>query len=206
MIRVTRGYDIACAADAAMFEDRRRLFVDLLRWDVPVVGGRFEIDQFDGPNALYVSEVELGGNGVEHRGSLRLLPTFMPHLLGSLFADLVDGDVPSGIDVMEITRLCLPQRLSASVRLAVRNRLISVMVEECLRTGVSLLTGLVRPDFRDTVLKMGWRGRSLGPVRAIGGLPLGAFAIEIDERTPSLLEVNGIYTAGLAPIALATAA
>ena len=26
----------------SMFEDRRRLFVDLLRWDVPVVDGRFE--------------------------------------------------------------------------------------------------------------------------------------------------------------------
>ena len=41
MIRVTQGYDIACAADAAMFEDRRRLFVDLMRWNVPVVAGRF---------------------------------------------------------------------------------------------------------------------------------------------------------------------
>ncbi len=31
----------------SMFEERKRVFVDLLRWDVPVVAGRYEIDQFD---------------------------------------------------------------------------------------------------------------------------------------------------------------
>ncbi|PZQ20006.1 MAG: hypothetical protein DI569_16750, partial [Sphingopyxis macrogoltabida] len=78
-------------------------------------------------------------------------------------------------------------------------------VDHCLEGGVSLLTGLVRPDFRDVVLEMGWRGRALGPVRSVGGMALGAFAVEIDDETPALLAATGIYTAGLAPRALVAA-
>jgi len=32
----------------AMFSERKRVFVDLLGWDIPVLDGRFEIDQFEG--------------------------------------------------------------------------------------------------------------------------------------------------------------
>ena len=37
-----------------MFEARKRVFVDLLKWDVPVLEGRFEIDQFDDEHAAYL--------------------------------------------------------------------------------------------------------------------------------------------------------
>src|SRR3546814_12577576 len=39
---------------AAMFEARKRVFVDLLGWDVPVLAGRFEVDQFDDVHARYL--------------------------------------------------------------------------------------------------------------------------------------------------------
>lgn len=39
---------------AAMFEARKRVFVDLLGWNVPVVAGRYEIDQFDDGHARYL--------------------------------------------------------------------------------------------------------------------------------------------------------
>ena len=42
------------AALRAMFAARKQVFVDLLRWDVPVLDGRFEIDQFDDDNATYL--------------------------------------------------------------------------------------------------------------------------------------------------------
>lgn len=38
----------------SMFADRKRLFIDLFGWDVPVVDGQYEIDQFD--NAHTVAE------------------------------------------------------------------------------------------------------------------------------------------------------
>jgi len=82
---VKTGYDLADAQDAAMFEDRRMLFVDGLGWNVPIVEDRFEIDQFDGRKAVYIAEF---GEQNEHLGSLRLLPSRGPHILADPFAGL----------------------------------------------------------------------------------------------------------------------
>src|SRR3546814_21154509 len=41
-----------------MFADRKAQFVDFFDWDVPVVDGRFEIDQFDPAEAVYFRSEE----------------------------------------------------------------------------------------------------------------------------------------------------
>lgn len=54
----------------SMFADRKRLFVDLFGWDVPVVDGNYEIDQFDNVHTVYlIASDENGG----HAASIRLL-------------------------------------------------------------------------------------------------------------------------------------
>ena len=199
MIRTTRGYDLTDRRDASMFEDRRRLFIDLMRWDVPVTEARYEIDQFDGPDAIYIAEF-IDGN--VHRGSLRLLPSIGRHILNELFADLCADGVPTGANIYEITRLCLPASLGARERLLVRNRLISAMVDHALSADIRTLTGVVRPAFRDAILDMGWDATPLGPDRLIGGMSLAAFRVEIDANTPARLASNGIYAsvAASAPV------
>ena len=106
----------------SMFEARKRVFVDLLKWEVPVLDGRFEIDEFDDPHATYIIVTDSNG---QHLASARLLDTTRPHLLGSLFPKLCAGAVPAGPDVTEITRFCLDRSLGASNRLRVRNPLPS---------------------------------------------------------------------------------
>ncbi|MGV7120424.1 acyl-homoserine-lactone synthase [Sphingopyxis sp. 550A] len=194
MIRLSQGYDLADIYDTGMFEDRRLLFVDTMGWDVPVSHGRFEIDQFDGPDAVYIADLDDSGH---HQGSMRLLPSTRPHILGDLFSGLCDRAVPRAADIFEITRLCLPSRLGAGERLRVRNRLITAMVDHALGEGIRTLTGVVRSGFREAVLAMGWDASPLGPVRTIGGMTLGAFRIEIDADTPARLARTGIY----APVA-----
>ena len=88
----------------AMFAARKRVFVDLLKWDVPVLDGSYEIDQFDTPAATYVVLTEADG---EHRASARLLETGGPHILADLFPQLCCGPVPRGRDTREITRFCI---------------------------------------------------------------------------------------------------
>lgn len=201
MIRISYGYSLADPIDMAMLEDRHRLFVELMRWNLSVVAGRYEIDRFDGPHATYIAEHD--GHGA-HRGSMRLLPTDRPYLLAGLFADLVDGAMPADSDAFEITRLCLPARFRAAERLAIRNRLITAMVDHALSSAITTLVGFVRPRFRDTILAMGWDAAPLGPVRTVGGTPLGAFRIRIDADTPARLAATGIY--GPASVSLAVAA
>lgn len=191
MIMISKGYALDDAAIATMFEDRKQLFVDLLGWNVPVTDGRYEIDQFDGDYATYLIACHSEGR---HKASLRLLPTTGPHILGDLFGELCDHDVPRGPAIAEITRLCLPTRLGAACRLAVRNQLISAMVDYALASDISALTGVVSRDFLEHILAMGWDCAALGEPRFMSGGWLGAFRIEITRDTPALLGARGIYT------------
>lgn len=85
----------------AMFEARKRVFVDLLKWDVPVLDGRYEVDQFDDEHAVYLIVADQQG---EHAGSARLLKSIRPHILDTLFPGLCAAPPPRASDVLEITR------------------------------------------------------------------------------------------------------
>lgn len=193
MIHICQGYSLADTRHASMFRERKTLFIDLLGWDVPVVDDAFEIDRYDTAAALYLIALDESG---DHIGSMRLLPTVFGHLLSDVFAELCDGNIPRGREIMEITRLCLPQRLGCAGRLAVRNRLITAMVDYALANGIATLTGVVTAAYREQVLAMGWRAEPLGPSFARDGAMLGAFRLDIDAATPALLADKGIYVAG----------
>ncbi|AMK19601.1 MULTISPECIES: acyl-homoserine-lactone synthase [Sphingobium] len=173
-----------------MFADRKRLFVDLFGWDVPVVEGRFEIDQFDTAHTVYLIAADADG---AHEASLRLMPSTRPHMLGELFPHLCPGGVPTGPTTWESTRLCLPQRHGAQRRRELRNGLISTMVDFALARGIERLTGVLPDAFRKEVLAMGWAAEPLGPaVRVESGL-VGAFAAHVRDDTPDRLRWSGTY-------------
>lgn len=176
----------------SMFEDRKRVFVDLFKWNLPVSDGRFEIDQFDDATAVYLL---ISNEDGDHRGSLRLLRADRPHLLGSVFPDLCEHGVPTNSCAAEITRLCLSPRLPAVERLHIRNRLISAMVDYALVYGIQTFTGVVSMRFLSRILAMGWRCEALGAPRIVNGSTIGAFRIDIDEATPHRLRATGIYSA-----------
>ena len=173
----------------AMFEDRRHVFVDLLKWDLPVLDGRFELDEFDDEHATYLIIADEHG---DHLGSARLLPTTRPHILGSLFSNLCAAPPPSGPQVFEITRFCLSRRQNAASRRLTRNRLVSCLAWHALEQGIRTYTGVAEIAWLQQILAFGWDCRPLGaPVRHVSGM-LGALAIEISPETPDLLAANGI--------------
>jgi N-acyl-L-homoserine lactone synthetase len=189
-IRQGEGFDRTDSAVTGMFEDRKAQFVDLFGWDVPVAEGRFEIDQYDNAAAVYLIATD---ETRAHVGSLRLLPSVGPHILGDLFDGLCADAVPRGPTIYEITRLCLPSRLGAAGRRAVRDRLISAMVDHALASGFDTLTGVVAWSFLEQVTAMGWRCAALGKPRIVDGTRLGAFRIDLDAETPARLAATGIY-------------
>jgi N-acyl-L-homoserine lactone synthetase len=176
----------------AMFEARKRVFVDLLGWEVPVIDGRFELDQFDGSEAVYIIIADRAGR---HRASARLLRTVGPHILGTLFPRLCAADVPSGAGILEITRFCLDRGQGAAERLTARNQLVSALVDYALHRGISTYTGVAEMGWLQQILAFGWRCRPLGAPQPMGGRVLGALRIEIEANTPALLSWNGIYSA-----------
>jgi len=179
-----------------MFADRKRLFVDLFGWDVPVVDGQYEMDQFDTDDAVYL----VAGYDGEHDASLRLAPTTVPHMLGSVFPHLSPHGVPSGPTTWESSRLCLPQRHGAERRQVLRNRLISAMVDVALARGIEHYTGILPAPFRKEVLAMGWRAEPLGPAVPMPGGSVGAFIVHIDPDTPHRLRWTGTYVGDAEPV------
>ncbi len=181
------------AADAAMrgmFEARKRVFVDLLGWDLPVLAGRYEVDQFDDAHARYLIVTD---RDHRHLASARLLPTTRPHILGDLFAELCEDVPPQGPNIYEITRFCLERSASAQRRRDARNQLVSALADYALANGITAYTGVAEIGWLQQILAFGWRCRPLGMPKQIDGMVLGALRIEITPETPALLAAAGIY-------------
>ncbi len=184
--------DDSAASDAvmrAMFEARKRVFVDLLGWDLPVLADRFEIDQYDGQRARYLILADPNQN---HLASARLLPTTGPHILGDLFPELCDAPAPTSPQTWEITRFCLDRSLRARERRRWRDALVTALTHYALEHGITAYTGVAEQGWLEQVLAFGWHAELLGNPRAIDRMTLGALRIEITPGTPALLEANGI--------------
>lgn len=175
----------------AMFEARKRVFVDLLKWQVPVINGRFELDQFDTTGAEYLI---LTDRADAHRASARLLRTDGPHILADLFSELCQGPVPSGPTCREITRFCLEPGLTARERREARNQLVTALADHALRSGITDYTGVASPGWFEQIAGFGWDCRALGEARQLGAHRLVALHIRIDAQTASGLAASGIYS------------
>lgn len=178
------------AAIRAMYIARKEVFIDLLKWDLPVLAGAYEVDQFDNPDADYLILMDEDGR---HRASTRLLLTQGSHLLGELYPCLCDGPVPSGPTVREITRFCLDRQQTGTERRSARNQLVTALVEHALTHGITDYTGVAGLTWFNQILRFGWRCLPLGAAKSLDGQTLVGLQIKIDERTIDGLKQAGTY-------------
>jgi len=169
------------ASLAAMHADRKRVFVDTLKWDLPVVDGQFEMDEYDTEDAIYLI-VQDPRNGA-HLGSVRIVPTSGAHLLGDKFAFLCDDEVPSGLDIWEITRMCTAPGIEREVGTRVRQQLALALVEFALIGGITRYTMMTHMAFLSAVLATGWDCEPLGLPANVGGELVGALLVTITPAT-----------------------
>jgi len=178
----------------SMFEARKRVFVDLLKWDLPVLADRFEVDHFDDPHATYLIVTD---GRREHLASARLLPTTRPALLDGLFAYLVAGPVPKDAATFEITRFCLSPEIGARQRRAARDTLLAGLVEHARAHRITTYTGVAEVSWFRQVEQFGWECRLLGETAIHDGRALVALAIAIGPDTLAKLAETGIIAGGL---------
>jgi len=175
---------------AQMHRDRKAVFVDTLKWNIPVVDEEFEMDEYDTEAAVYLiaEDPETGC----HLGSVRLVCTSGPHLLGEKFGFLCEGDVPVGDDVWEITRLCTMPGLTPASALNIRMQLVMALVEYALANGIKRYTMMTHTAYLSTLLAVGWDIEPLGMPADIEGQPVGALEISISPETlPRLRQLYG---------------
>lgn len=176
-----------------MFEARKRVFVDLLKWDVPVLEGIYEVDQFDTPDATYLILV---GEGASHRASARILRTDQPHILQNLFPFLCDRPVPVHRNYREITRFCIEPTLPRSERRIVRDQLVTAIVDHALASGITSYTAVATRSWANQIAKFGWKCSMLGQMHQVAGEALVAIRIEIDDDTRGDLTSGRVYRPG----------
>ncbi|OUC56156.1 autoinducer synthase [Sphingobium sp. GW456-12-10-14-TSB1] len=175
----------------AMFRARKEVFIDLLKWDLPVLADEFEVDQFD-RQAEYLILLE---QGVRHRASTRLLRTDHPHLLGDLYPHLCAGPVPTGPTIREITRFCLDRHQRAEDRRSARNQLVTALAEHALATGITAYTGVAEQEWFEQIRRFGWDCKALGQPVVHEARRLVALHIQIDDETIDGLRAGGVYEA-----------
>lgn len=180
-----------------MYQERKRVFIDLLGWDLPALDGRYEIDQFDTPATIYLIIARSDGG---HLGSLRLLPTTQPHVLGSIFPLLCEGAPPQAPDVWEISRLCLSRSIRAAERRMVRDQLATAATLFALEKGIRAYCCVADMPWLSQLLSFGWRCEPLGPPQELPCGTLGALNIHIGEGTPALMQDAGVWSPALASL------
>lgn len=162
-----------------MHEDRKRVFVDAYKWDVPHHDG-LEIDQFDNERAVYLAGKAANGT---HLASVRLLESDGDHILGTIFPFLCDGEVPRGPQVREITRSIASPRVSTAERRFARNLVAKALIEYALENDITTYTAVCDIGYLSRVLAAGWRCDPLGMPRQVNGALVGAFCIHIEADT-----------------------
>ncbi len=180
------------AAMRAMYAARKRVFIDQLGWDLPVLAGLYELDAFDTPDADYI--ILMGQDG-RHRASARILPTQRSHLLGDLYPHLCDAGVPRGETIREISRFCIDPDQDAAARRIARDELVSALADHAISHGITDYTAIAEQRWFEKIAAFGWRCEALGEPRGAGKSALRALRISIDSGTIADLTRTGIYVA-----------
>ncbi len=170
---------------AAMHRLRKRVFHDLLKWDV-TVRDDWEVDHYDDANPVYVMSYSTEGL---LRGSLRLMPTLGPNMLDDTFPILLGGrpEIRSA-EIWESSRFCIEPEISqdrASNQVTIAAAELMCGVGEIgLASGLSHIVTVTDVFLERMFRRMGCPGERIAEPHKIGSVHAVAVAWEV---TPDLL-------------------
>ena len=178
--------------DTALAHYRHRIFVEQLGWRLPSADDRFERDQYDRDDTVYVVAHDESGAIC---GCARLLPTSSPYLLQDLFPSLLaDGMAPPrAADVWELSRFAASTSDGTfgedAGAWAVRPMLASV-VECAVKLGARQLIGVTFLSMERLFRRIGVHAHRAGPAQRIDGRMVVACWIDLDLQTLAALEID----------------
>jgi N-acyl-L-homoserine lactone synthetase len=180
----------------AMHRLRKRVFHDLLGWEVEVRNS-WEIDDYDRANPLYVLSYDEKG---KLRGSLRLLPTLGPNMLDDTFPLLLGGGPQiRSAAIWESSRFCIDpeisqDRASNQVTLAAAELMCGVG-ELGLASGLSHIVTVTDVFLERMFKRMGCPGMRIGEPKRIGVAQAVAVSWEVSqdllEHMKAVAAING---------------
>jgi acyl-homoserine lactone synthase len=160
-----------------MHRHRHRVFVETMGWRALESPDGLDIDQFDTPYATYLVAIDDGAV----RGSLRLIPSWRPHMLKNLFPDYIEGEAPSGPGVWEWTRHAPGDpKFSRDINHQVRFLLNIAVYEFAASRGIETFIGIADCQIVPRMIDLGWKVDPIGlPVNYGEGVGY-AFKMDVD--------------------------
>lgn len=176
-----------------MFQTRKQVFFDTLRWDVNIQGDR-EVDAYDALNPVYL--VWCDRERSRHYGSIRLMPTTGPTLLHDVFGrTFPDAAALRAPGIWEGTRMCLDeQALRDDYPGMPAGRAFSLLLvalcEFCLSHNIHTMISNYEPHFRRVYTRSGARVHELGRADGFGRSPVCCGAFEVCSDVLSIMRTR----------------
>jgi N-acyl-L-homoserine lactone synthetase len=152
---------------AAMYCQRKVVFVDGAQWNIPVVSDQ-EIDDYD----LLEDTVYLLAKDAPEGpllASTRLLTTTGPHLMRDLYSIAYRAGLPCGPTVWEVSRFCTAPGIGGrGKRLGLLWQIICGIIEMALKHGIHQVIFAANRALLPLALQCGWDARTVGPTMSDG--------------------------------------
>ncbi len=176
---------------SALARYRYHVFVEQLGWDLPVEDERFERDQFDRSDTVYVIARDEAGSIC---GCARLLPTTRPYLLKELFPFLLAEHMqaPEEDGVWELSRFTANMGGDAEhggLEWAIRP-MLAMVVRRALQLGVRRLIGVTFLSMERLFRRIDVHAHRAGPAHRIDNRMVVACWIDIDAQTLAALGIS----------------
>jgi acyl homoserine lactone synthase len=186
---------------ADMFRLRKKVFHDLLKWDV-IVQGDFEMDHYDDANPIYVMSYD--DNTGRLRGALRLLPTLGPNMLDDTFPILLNNqpEIRSAA-IWESSRFCIDPEISldrSSNQVSVAAAELMCGVGELgLASGLTHIVTVTDVFLERMFRRMGCPGERVGEPHKIGSVHAVAISWEVDQNLLDRMKQVATISGSLLP-------
>lgn len=158
-----------------LFRLRHDCFVKERGWNEFEKDGVYEQDQYDDEHAVYLASVDSRNDLV---GCIRICSTLRPHMLGEHFSHLVDGPVPCGPDIIEMSRMAIREDSRGKHSYC---ELLIGLVEFSLLRGMRHSTAVIRGIRLPIVQATGYHVSPLGEMQNVEGDPTLAVIMEMSE-------------------------
>ena len=144
----------------AMHRHRYEIFVQERGWKALESPDRLDIDEFDTRDATYLIAIDKAGAVM---GSARLIPSWRPNMLKTLFPEYCLGEVPTGPGIWEWTRHTTPgRRHSKDLNIAVQFFMNMAVLEFAQSRAIDSFIGILETSLLPYTAELGWESLPLG--------------------------------------------
>jgi N-acyl-L-homoserine lactone synthetase len=175
-----------------MFRQRKVVFHDQKQWDVTLVDGEYEIDEYDRDDTCYLISLDRSRELV---GSLRLISTAMPHMMSGPFQKMFPDIGFRSPLIWEVTRFVVHGDHNVQPNL-VSTAACELLLGACqfgLRNGVRHMTSVYEPGMLRLYRRCGLPNPELARHRTEkhGSVSVGLWEIT-EELEASILAATGL--------------